>query len=100
MRPSTPSLPPPSPSSANTHLVTLPTADGAPGTLLIRASDGAGKGQKGVKISTEVGAEELDAFFVRYADVCKAGMGALKKRDRKKRRKVKKGDKVEKVVAA
>ena len=34
---------------------------------------------------------ELEAFFARYAEVCKAGMGALKKRDRsKKKRKEKK----------
>jgi len=79
--------------------LTLPTDDG-PGTLLIRASDGAGKQQKGTKISTVVRPEELDVFFARYADVCKAGMGALKKRDRKKRKKVKKGDKVEKTAAA
>lgn len=34
---------------------------------------------------------DLDAFFVRYAEVCKAGMASLKKRDRsKKKRKEKK----------
>jgi len=91
------SLPLSQPSAYSTP-VTLPTDDG-PGTLLIRASDGAGKQQKGTKISTVVRPEELDVFFARYADVCKAGMGALKKRDRKKRKKVKKGDKVEKVAA-
>jgi len=68
--------------------------------LLIRASSGAGKGEDNVKISTVVRPEELDVFFARYADVCKAGMGALKKRDRKKRKKGKKGEKVEKAAAA
>ncbi len=43
------------------------------------------------KLSTVVQPNDLDAFFVRYAEVCKAGMGALKKRDRsKKKRKEKK----------
>lgn len=35
--------------------------------------------------------DELDGFYARYAEVCKAGMTALKKRDRSKRKKVKKG---------
>jgi signal recognition particle subunit SRP14 len=43
------------------------------------------------KLSTVVQPNDLEAFFVRYAEVCKAGMGALKKRDRsKKKRKEKK----------
>ena len=29
-------------------------------------------------------ADQLEAFFVRYAEVCKAGMQGLKKRDRSK----------------
>jgi signal recognition particle subunit SRP14 len=47
-----------------------------------------------VKIATVVEPEELDGFYVRYAEVCRAGMDALKKRDRskgKKRKKEKKG---------
>lgn len=35
----------------------------------------------------------MDAFYTRYADVCKAGMQALKKRDRSKRKKAKAGKK-------
>ena len=34
-----------------------------------------------------VKAEDIDGFFTRYSEVCKAGMGALKKRDRSKRKK-------------
>lgn len=37
-----------------------------------------------VKISTIVAPEDLEAFYARYAEVCKAGMSGLKKRDRKK----------------
>ncbi|KAJ5885188.1 hypothetical protein N7495_009698 [Penicillium taxi] len=37
-----------------------------------------------VKFSTVVKTDELDAFYTRYAEVCKAGMTGLKKRDRKK----------------
>ena len=33
--------------------------------------------------------DALDGFFARYADVCKAGMQALKKRDRSGRKKAK-----------
>ncbi|KAL6237663.1 signal recognition particle, SRP14 subunit [Aspergillus navahoensis] len=66
--------------------------------ILIRASDGNTnapnpkthpdiKGKKTketkVKISTVVQPGELEAFYARYAEVCKAGMTGLKKRDRK-----------------
>ena len=37
-----------------------------------------------VKISTVVSPDDLEAFYARYAEVCKAGMTGLKKRDRKK----------------
>ena len=37
-----------------------------------------------VKLSTVVAPEELEAFYARYAEVCKAGMTGLKKRDRKR----------------
>jgi signal recognition particle subunit SRP14 len=33
-----------------------------------------------------VKADELEAFYTRYADVCKASMTGLKKRDRSKRK--------------
>jgi signal recognition particle subunit SRP14 len=35
--------------------------------------------------------DELDGFFVRYGEVWRKEMGGLKKRDRKKKRKEKKG---------
>lgn len=40
-----------------------------------------------IKISTLVAPDDLEAFYARYADVCKTGMAALKPRDRTKRRK-------------
>jgi signal recognition particle subunit SRP14 len=39
-----------------------------------------------VKLSTVVQPAELDAFYARYAEACKAGMSALKPRDRTKRK--------------
>ncbi|KAL4980389.1 signal recognition particle, SRP9/SRP14 subunit [Aspergillus desertorum] len=67
--------------------------------FLIRASDGntnapnpkthpnikdkKAKRETKVKISTVVQPGELEAFYARYAEVCKAGMTGLKKRDRK-----------------
>ncbi|KAE8374283.1 signal recognition particle, SRP9/SRP14 subunit [Aspergillus bertholletiae] len=65
-------------------------------SILIRATDGNtnapnpknNKVQKKTaskaKLSTIVAPEDLEAFYTRYAEVCKAGMTGLKKRDRKK----------------
>ncbi|KAF1979954.1 signal recognition particle, SRP9/SRP14 subunit [Bimuria novae-zelandiae CBS 107.79] len=47
-----------------------------------------------IALSTIVQPDQLDAFFVRYAEACKAGMSGLKKRDRrgkKDKKKKKKG---------
>lgn len=43
-----------------------------------------------IQLSTVVQPDQLDAFFVRYAEACKAGMSGLKKRDKKKGKKDKK----------
>ncbi|KAF1848533.1 signal recognition particle, SRP9/SRP14 subunit [Cucurbitaria berberidis CBS 394.84] len=43
-----------------------------------------------VKLSTIVKPDELDVFYARYAEACKAGMSGLKKRDKKKAKKVRK----------
>ena len=40
-----------------------------------------------IKLSTVVHPQQLVAFYARYADACRAGMSALKKRDRKKGKK-------------
>lgn len=40
-----------------------------------------------VKYSTIVNTADVDTFFVRYADICKAGMGGMKKRDRSAKKK-------------
>ena len=62
--------------------------------LIVRATDGKStkddrktKNQNKVKLSTIVQPDDIDAFFTRYAEVCKAGMQSLKKRDRSKRKK-------------
>ena len=52
--------------------------------IIFRASDGKSKEKRSdrIKISTIVQADELEAFFTRYLEVWKMGMGGLKKRDR------------------
>ncbi|KAL2257569.1 hypothetical protein VTK26DRAFT_9469 [Humicola hyalothermophila] len=60
----------------------------SPLPLLIRATNGksaAARASK-IKLSTVVDPAELDAFYARYAEVCKAGMAALKPRDRTRRK--------------
>ena len=42
------------------------------------------------KLSTIVQPDQLESFYGRYADVCKAGMSNLRKRDKKKGKKDKK----------
>ncbi|KAJ5154387.1 Signal recognition particle SRP14 subunit [Penicillium coprophilum] len=75
-------------------------------SILIRATDGntnapnlkeskesrasKDKSQK-IKLSTIVSPDDIEAFYVRYADVCKAGMSGLKKRDRRARKAKTKG---------
>ncbi|KAK4156434.1 signal recognition particle, SRP14 subunit [Chaetomidium leptoderma] len=56
--------------------------------LLIRATNGKGKADRAakVKLATVVQPDELAGFYARYAEVCKAGMAALKPRDRTKRK--------------
>lgn len=88
-------------------LTQKPLVDGisnSPPSILIRATDGntnapnpksgskdgkitkKNSSKDKVKFSTVVNAADLEAFFTRYADVCKAGMTGLKKRDRSKRK--------------
>ncbi|KAI1190419.1 signal recognition particle 14kD protein [Nemania serpens] len=58
--------------------------------VLIRATNGKGKenrkAKEKIKLSTVVDPDALPAFFERYAEVCKLGMGSLKPRDRSKRK--------------
>jgi signal recognition particle subunit SRP14 len=65
-----------------------------PMPIIVRATDG--KSKKGrnskekvdkIKISTIVQPDDLEKFYVRYGEICKGGMTALKKRDRSKRKK-------------
>ena len=56
--------------------------------ILIRASNGKSMRDRGnrVKFYTIVKPSDLDGFYARYADICKAGMAALKPRDRSKKK--------------
>lgn len=58
--------------------------------VLVRATNGKSgddrKAGKKVKLSTVVESDALDVFYGRYAEICKAGMIALKPRDRSKRK--------------
>lgn len=66
--------------------------------VIVRATNNKSKKKAGtdrkdvdkIKISTVVQPDQLDAFYARYAEVCKAGMSGLKKRDKKKKKKDKK----------
>ncbi|KAI9797897.1 MAG: hypothetical protein M1833_005097 [Piccolia ochrophora] len=77
---------------------TSPTNTGAgdsesasPSSILVRATNGKSKEHRKekIKISTVVDSDALDTFFTRYAEICKSGMQALKKRDRSGRKKAK-----------
>ena len=61
--------------------------------ILIRATDGKGDKGKKTKLSTIVEADELEGFFMRYAECWKAGMSGLKRRDRSGRKAKAKGKK-------
>lgn len=73
--------------SVNQDLLTH-ADDGGQTPLIIRATDGKSKRQKGLKakMSTIVQPNDIDNFYVRYADICKSGMAALKPRDRSKKK--------------
>lgn len=62
--------------------VSKPGAGGKSRTKL--ATQGKPSGRPKVKLATVVDAADLDAFFARYAEVCKKGMEGLRKRDKKK----------------
>lgn len=79
-----------SPSSASpfTEASFLDLNPASPLPVLIRATNGSSKEHRAdkIKLSTVVEADKLETFFVRYAEVCKAGMQGLKKRDRSGRK--------------
>ncbi|KAB5518754.1 signal recognition particle 14kD protein-domain-containing protein [Coniochaeta sp. 2T2.1] len=81
-----------SPSSPSSPLSDESSSPLTPAPILIRATDGQGKEDRPskVKLSTLVQPDEIDAFYARYAEICRAGMTTLKPRDRTKRKKNKK----------
>lgn len=66
------------------------TDDNASYPVIVRATNGkSGEDRKSgrkVKLATIVQSDALDAFYGRYAEICKAGMLALKPRVRTKRK--------------
>jgi len=56
--------------------------------ILIHATDGkfGEERPQRIKLATLVQPDELDSFYSRYAEVCKASMTGLKPRDRKTRK--------------
>ncbi|EHK23242.1 uncharacterized protein TRIVIDRAFT_74235 [Trichoderma virens Gv29-8] len=56
--------------------------------IIVRATNGKSKRDRSDKdkLSTVVQPHELEAFYVRYADICKAGMTTLKPRDKSKKK--------------
>ena len=76
--------------------------------ILIRATNGLSKPHRTaksnpkqkVKLATVVDAEELEAFYTRYAEVCKKGMEGLRKRDKKKAKEKAKAKKKGKATGA
>lgn len=64
--------------------------DSASFPVIVRATNGKSgddrKSGQRVKLSTIVQSGDLDAFYARYAEICKAGMLALKPRVRTKRK--------------
>lgn len=66
------------------------TDDGVSYPVIVRATNGkSGEDRKAgrkMKLATVVQSDALDAFYARYAEICKAGMLALKPRVRTKRK--------------
>jgi signal recognition particle subunit SRP14 len=59
-----------------------------PFPILIRAHNGKSKERRAskVRLSTVLDPKDVDAFYARYAEVCKSGMTALKPRDRSRKK--------------
>ncbi|EWC45179.1 hypothetical protein DRE_06067 [Drechslerella stenobrocha 248] len=76
----------PVPSTAGTATESVPETEYSP-PVLIRATNGKSNDPrhdgKHIKMSTVVEADQLEAFFTRYAEVWKQGLVALKKKVRK-----------------
>lgn len=61
-----------------------------PFPLLFRATDGVKDKSKRLKIDTVVEAKNIEQFWSQYADVLKAGMHGLLRKDKKEKKKKKK----------
>lgn len=63
-------------------------------------SQSAGSIRPKVRLATVLDAEDVDSFYAKYAEVCKKGMEALRKRDKKKAKEKAKAKKKGKTGAA
>ncbi|KLJ07215.1 hypothetical protein EMPG_17297 [Blastomyces silverae] len=79
-------LPPTSSSQLETTPSTSASPALAPAPVLVRATNGRHKEAKS-KVSTIVQPDDIEGFFLKYAEVCKMGMVGMKKRDRSGRKK-------------
>ena len=79
------------PSIAEKYEATADVADSGPFPVIMRATNGKGKAKRSekIKIKTIVQPGEMDGFFSRYAELCKANMQGLKKRDKSKKKRAK-----------
>ena len=68
---------------------------GSPVPVIFRANNGKSKPNRAekIKIATVVQPDDLASFYARYAEVCRVGMDALKKRDRSRLKKKKREQK-------
>ncbi|WDK13592.1 signal recognition particle 14kD protein [Colletotrichum graminicola] len=75
----------PSPTAADPFPDLLPAT---PLPIIVRATNGKSKKHRDIKVklSTIVEPDDMEAFYARYADICKGGMAALKPRDRSKKK--------------
>ncbi|KAK4464232.1 signal recognition particle, SRP9/SRP14 subunit [Cladorrhinum samala] len=94
--------PTPQPSESNDTFPDLNLASPLP--LIIHATNAKSKEDrkagKKIRLSTVVNPDDLEGFYSRYAEVCRAGMAGLKPRDRTKRKAKAKGRKKKGAVAA
>ncbi|PGG98158.1 signal recognition particle subunit SRP14 [Blastomyces parvus] len=83
-------LPPTTATTSSSQLETAPSTSEspapAPAPVLVRATNGRHKEAKS-KVSTVVQPDDIEGFFVKYVEICKAGMVGMKKRDRSGKKK-------------
>ncbi|EGC44941.1 conserved hypothetical protein [Histoplasma capsulatum var. duboisii H88] len=79
-----------SPTQSEDTTAALPSTSPVPAPMpvLVRATNGRHKGAKS-KVSTIIQPDDIEGFFVKYAEICKLGMVGMKKRNRSGKKKAK-----------